>query len=250
VEKRLDGWLAVRRGEQYLPVEELGTAEKPKAPAGAKPVQRHGAAKPGSDWNKNFDLKKGPKIWQAAQQSGHRKAVESVGSIPCWQGSGAQGSSPRTGKSSARPAAAPWYAFLRREESIDPMGSKTWWGHRLADPETTAASLVEFALILIITSERAIDEPNHAGAIRAGRFVIRDDLAGNGIDLGRGGGVKRDELTALGTKHISPASHCQHALAPHQAHLRPPELAPPETDTEDGAPSGSSGSVNAMYSPE
>jgi hypothetical protein len=31
----------------------------------------------GSDWDKKFDLKKAPKIWQAAQGSGHRRG-ESV----------------------------------------------------------------------------------------------------------------------------------------------------------------------------
>ena len=73
VEQRLDGSLAVRHGEKYLPVQECTAAEKRKA---ARPVK---AAKPkrpsrrGSDWDKNFDLKKAPKIWQAADQSGHRR---------------------------------------------------------------------------------------------------------------------------------------------------------------------------------
>lgn len=75
VEKRLDGSLAVRQRGRYLRVEECGLAEKPKAAAAAK----RRAPKRGSDWNQNFDLKKGPKVWQAAQLSGHRKAVESVG---------------------------------------------------------------------------------------------------------------------------------------------------------------------------
>jgi len=78
VEKRLDGSLAVRHGERYMPVEECGLAEKPKAAAAAKPAKRR-AYKRGSDWNQNFDLKKGPKVWQAAPLSGHRKGVESVG---------------------------------------------------------------------------------------------------------------------------------------------------------------------------
>ncbi|SPF53557.1 hypothetical protein SBA4_570007 [Candidatus Sulfopaludibacter sp. SbA4] len=33
----------------------------------------HRAGGRGSDWDKNFDLKKAPKIWQAAQGSGHRR---------------------------------------------------------------------------------------------------------------------------------------------------------------------------------
>jgi transposase InsO family protein len=72
VEKRLDGSLAVRYGERYLPVQECAVAEKPKAPAPVKPVKAQRAGGRGSNWNKNFDLKKGPKIWQAAQPSGCR----------------------------------------------------------------------------------------------------------------------------------------------------------------------------------
>src|SRR5208337_2467906 len=72
VEKRLDGSLAVRYGERYLPVEECAEAEKPKTPAPVKPVRAQRAGGRGSNWNKNFDLKKGPKIWQAAQPSGCR----------------------------------------------------------------------------------------------------------------------------------------------------------------------------------
>ena len=74
VEERLDGRLAVCYGERYLPVEECAVAEKPKAAsAAAKPVKKHGAGRRGSDWNKNFDLKKGPKIWQAAKAPVHRR---------------------------------------------------------------------------------------------------------------------------------------------------------------------------------
>jgi DNA-binding Lrp family transcriptional regulator len=74
VEKRLDGSLAVRYGERYLPVGECAVAEKPKAARPAKPAKAHRASKRGSDWNKDFDLHKAPKLWQAAQSSGHRKA--------------------------------------------------------------------------------------------------------------------------------------------------------------------------------
>ena len=74
VEQRLDGSLAVRYGERYLPVRECPVAEKAKAAAGQLAKKKHRAARrQGSDWNKNFDLKKAPKIWQAAQGSGHRQ---------------------------------------------------------------------------------------------------------------------------------------------------------------------------------
>ena len=76
VEKRLDGSIAVRFGERYLPVSRCAVAGKTKPP----PVKQPRAPRPrtgqrGGEWGKNFDLKSGPKIWQAAQESGRRKAV-------------------------------------------------------------------------------------------------------------------------------------------------------------------------------
>lgn len=73
VEVRLDGTMAVRHGERYLPVEECAVADKPKAARPVKEAKTHRASKRGSDWDKNFDLKKAPKVWQAAQGSGHRR---------------------------------------------------------------------------------------------------------------------------------------------------------------------------------
>lgn len=73
VEKRLDGSLAVRHGEQYLPIHECTTADrqKPDRPkAKAAPKRRSGRR--GSDWDKNFDLHDAPKVWQAAKRSGCR----------------------------------------------------------------------------------------------------------------------------------------------------------------------------------
>ena len=79
VERRLDGSLAVRHGERYLPVKECVPAEKPKAKVlPAKSAQRRRVSGRGSDWNKKFDLKKGPKVWQAAELSGCRPE-EAVG---------------------------------------------------------------------------------------------------------------------------------------------------------------------------
>ena len=74
VEKRLDGLLAVRHGERYLPVKECAVADKPKVSPPMKPPKTHRAGGRGSDWHKNFDLKKAPKVWQAAQASGHKRA--------------------------------------------------------------------------------------------------------------------------------------------------------------------------------
>lgn len=75
VEQRLDGSIAVRFGERYLPVRECATAEKPKASSAvkpAKPSKTPRSGRRGSDWNRNLDLKKGPKVWQAAESSGCR----------------------------------------------------------------------------------------------------------------------------------------------------------------------------------
>jgi hypothetical protein len=73
VEQRLDGSMAVRCGERYLPVEECVPAEKAKRSSPVKAATKAPrAGRRGSDWNQNFDLNKGPKIWQAAEASGRR----------------------------------------------------------------------------------------------------------------------------------------------------------------------------------
>src|ERR1700736_2251400 len=76
VEQRRDGSIAVRFGERYLDVVEC---ELQPQPVQAKPARRRPAAatRQPSSWNKNFDLKTGPKIWQAAAGSG-AKPPESV----------------------------------------------------------------------------------------------------------------------------------------------------------------------------
>ncbi len=76
VENRLDGAMAVRYGEKYLPVKTIVPAEKKKSPAVKQArARRSSGSKRWSDWGKNFDLKKAPKIWQAAQQSGNKRSV-------------------------------------------------------------------------------------------------------------------------------------------------------------------------------
>jgi transposase InsO family protein len=72
VEQRLDGSMAVRFGERYLPVAECAAAPKAKSSSPVKPAKAPRSGRRSSDWNKNFDLKKGPKIWQAAESSGCR----------------------------------------------------------------------------------------------------------------------------------------------------------------------------------
>jgi transposase InsO family protein len=75
MEKRLDGALAVRHGEKYLAVKLCVPAEKKaSAPRSAPRTSQRRPPRQGSDWNQDFDLKKAPKIWQAAQASGGRQA--------------------------------------------------------------------------------------------------------------------------------------------------------------------------------
>ena len=75
VEQRLDGTLTVRHGDRYLPIKECAPAEKPKTKSLPPKPRREGRTRQrGSDWNQAFDLKKGPKVWQAAQRSGSRPA--------------------------------------------------------------------------------------------------------------------------------------------------------------------------------
>jgi hypothetical protein len=76
IEQRLDGSMAVRHGEHYVPATLCHLPSKPavSAKVSAKPgnARRPRAGKPGAEWNKTFDLHKAAKIWQAAQTSGHR----------------------------------------------------------------------------------------------------------------------------------------------------------------------------------
>jgi transposase len=77
VELRLDGALAVRYGEKYLPVTRCeAAAKKAPTPAQVEPTGKRRQPQRGSDWNRNFDLKKAPKVWQAAQESGCRHGEE------------------------------------------------------------------------------------------------------------------------------------------------------------------------------
>jgi len=75
VEQRLDGSLAVRYGERYLPVKECAVAGKPKIRLPVQAAKKHRRGRRGSDWDQNFDLKKGPKVWQAAQVSGYQRGI-------------------------------------------------------------------------------------------------------------------------------------------------------------------------------
>ncbi len=74
VEKRLNGSLAVRHAERYLPIEEVAVAERPiPATSRKKPPAPSGPR--GKRWNNDLLFEKGPKLWQAIQASGHRPEV-------------------------------------------------------------------------------------------------------------------------------------------------------------------------------
>ena len=70
VEKRRDGSVAVRFRDRYLRISIC--EQRPKLPAPKPPSPARRARRPSrtSEWCKNFDLKKSPKIWQASEGSG------------------------------------------------------------------------------------------------------------------------------------------------------------------------------------
>lgn len=70
VEKRRDGSMAVRFQDRYV---NISVCEpRPKIAQAKRPEKsKRSIPRPKSEWNKNFDLQKAPKIWQAAQASGY-----------------------------------------------------------------------------------------------------------------------------------------------------------------------------------
>ncbi len=76
VEKRLDGSIAVRFRDRYLAV--AVCEPRPKLAQPKPAAKRRPPARRGSDWNKNFDLKKAPKLWQAAGRSGAKPPEDSL----------------------------------------------------------------------------------------------------------------------------------------------------------------------------
>ncbi len=59
---------AISAGELVRRARETGEAPAVKAEGAARKKPQRG-----SDWNRNFDLKKAPKVWQAAQESGYQR---------------------------------------------------------------------------------------------------------------------------------------------------------------------------------
>ncbi len=72
VEKRRDGSIAVRFRDRYLAVSRCEPRPKQAKPKPAKKPRPVTTARPGSNWNKSFDLQKSVPIWKAASSSGAR----------------------------------------------------------------------------------------------------------------------------------------------------------------------------------
>jgi len=77
VERRRDATVAVRFRDRYLCTSPCD--QRPQVTP-SKPAPPRSRTKParGSEWNQNFDLKKAPKVWQAAQSSGAKPEQESL----------------------------------------------------------------------------------------------------------------------------------------------------------------------------
>jgi Homeodomain-like domain len=77
VERRRDATIAVRFRDRYLSTSLCD--QRPKLTP-SKPAPTRSRTKParGNEWNKNFDLNKAPKVWQAAQSSGAKPEEESL----------------------------------------------------------------------------------------------------------------------------------------------------------------------------
>ncbi len=75
VEQRRDGTVAACFQGQYLSIESCEQRPKVSPPTSTKKTPAKAPRKPAqkSTWDQNFDLKKGPKVWQAAQASGARR---------------------------------------------------------------------------------------------------------------------------------------------------------------------------------
>jgi hypothetical protein len=73
IEQRLDGSLAVRYGERYVRTALCAAPARTTARARTVKARSTSREKPGAAWSKNFDLRKGPKLWQAARATGQRR---------------------------------------------------------------------------------------------------------------------------------------------------------------------------------
>ena len=74
MEQRLDGTLAVRVWRAlFAPERVRAAADRPAPTPVDKPAKVRRGSRPSAATGKNFDLKKGPKVWQAARASGVRE---------------------------------------------------------------------------------------------------------------------------------------------------------------------------------
>jgi hypothetical protein len=76
VEQRRDGSLAVRFRDRYVSISPCDQRPKAAPSKPANPARPRTKSAQASEWNKDFDLKKAPKLWQAAQSSGVKPEEE------------------------------------------------------------------------------------------------------------------------------------------------------------------------------
>ena len=87
LESRLDSSLAVRCGNHDLALRRGHTwprsedAKQQAASAPAEKAPRQAPHRRGSKWRDNFDLKKSPPLWQAAQACGARRGDAPAGTL-------------------------------------------------------------------------------------------------------------------------------------------------------------------------
>ena len=72
IERRWDGCIAVRFRDRYLAVNVCEPRPKQVQPKPAKERRSVSSPRQPSTWNKNFELKRSPKLWQANQRSGFK----------------------------------------------------------------------------------------------------------------------------------------------------------------------------------
>jgi hypothetical protein len=80
-------------------------------------------------------------------------------------------------------------------------------------------------IVLVETSQSAVDEPDHAGGFRARRPVVGNDLRANRSDFGCGSRIEPSQLIfgrrrspGPRTENLGPASRGQHPIASGDVH--------------------------------
>src|SRR5262249_4475808 len=83
------------------------------------------------------------------------------------------------------------------------------------------AALVEFAFILSVTGQGAVDEPYDACAAGAGQVIVRNNLRGDGFDFRGHVRIEEDKLGRggrVGAQPFGPAGGGEHPVAASDIH--------------------------------